>query len=264
MRSAPGASRTMFRDTHARSVLKALSWRIFGTLVTSALVFLFTRRLVLSLAVGGIEFVSKIALFWAHERLWDRLPWGKQRVPPAVIWFTGLPGAGKSTIAGWVADQLARRGLPVERLDGDVVRRIFPGTGFTRAAREEHLRRVGYLASRLETHGVFVVAAFVSPYVDARAFVRGLCRSFVEVYVSTPLAECERRDTRGLYAAARRGEIANFTGISDPYEPPPAPEVTVDASRLSVEEAGARVLSALLHRKSGRAGTPVPGKGAAR
>jgi adenylylsulfate kinase len=252
----------MFRESHARSVLKALSWRIFGTLVTSALVFLFTRRLVLSLAVGGVEFVSKIALFWGHERLWDRLPWGKQRTPPAVIWFTGLPGAGKSTIAGRVADRLRRRGVPVEVLDGDVIRRIFPGTGFTRAERDEHLRRVGFLASRLEQHGVFVVAAFVSPYADSRAFVRGLCRSFVEVHVSTPLAECERRDPKGLYAAARRGEIANFTGISDPYEPPPAAEVTVDASRLSVDAAGALVLAALDHRGSG--GASGTGKGAAR
>ena len=243
----------MFRESQARSMLKAVSWRVFGTVVTSALVYLFTRRLVLSLAVGGVEFFSKIVLFWLHERFWDRLPWGKERTPPAVIWFTGLPGAGKSTIADWVSEALRRRGLPVERLDGDAVRRIFPGTGWSRPAREEHLRRVGYLASKLEEHGVFVVASFVSPYAESRGFVRGLCRSFIEVHVSTPLAECERRDPKGLYAKARRGEIADFTGVSDPYEPPVRPEVTVDASRLSIEAAGNAVLAALAHRRAAAA-----------
>ena len=235
----------MFRETHTRSMLKALSWRIFGTVATTALVFVFTRQLVLSLAVGAVEFLSKIALFWMHERLWDRMAWGKQRVLPAVIWFTGLPGSGKSTVADWVAEQLRRRGLPVERLDGDAVRRIFPETGFTRPERDAHLRRIGFLASKLEEHGVFVVASFVSSYADSRQFVREQCASFVEVYVNTPLEECERRDPKGLYARARRGEIANFTGVSDPYEPPPAPEVTLDTSRLSVEAAGRQVLRAL-------------------
>ena len=98
---------------------------------------------------------------------------------------------------------------------------------------------------------MFVVASFVSPYADTRARVRELCGSFVEVYVSTPLAECERRDPKGLYARARRGEISDFTGVSDPYEPPTAPDVEVDASRLSVEAAGAKVLAAVDRRRAG-------------
>ncbi len=239
----------MFRESQTRSVAKAISWRLFGTLVTTALVFVFTRRLVLSLAVGAVEFLAKIALFWLHERIWDRVAWGRERVTPAVLWFTGLPGAGKSTLADWVAGQLGARGLPVERLDGDAVRRIFPETGFTRDERDAHLRRIGYLCGKLEAHGVFVVASFVSPYVESRRFVRGACRSFVEVYVSTPLAECERRDPKGLYARARRGELAHFTGVSDPYEAPTAPEVTIDTSVLDVATAGARVLEALDRRR---------------
>jgi adenylylsulfate kinase len=242
----------MYRETHARSIGKAVSWRLFGTIVTAALVFVFTRRLALSLVVGAVEFFSKIALFWAHERLWDRLPWGKRRVAPAVIWFTGLSGAGKSTIADWVAERLRGQGLPVERLDGDTVRQIFPSTGFTREERDSHIRRVGYLASRLERNGVFVVASFVSPYAEARGFARSRCESFIEVWVNTPLEECERRDSKGLYARARRGELPNFTGVNDPYEPPPSPEVTIDTGRLTVEEAGRTVLRALEGREVGR------------
>jgi adenylylsulfate kinase len=240
----------MFRESHSRSVAKAVSWRIFGTIVTTALVFVFTRRLVLSLAVGAVEFVAKIGLFWLHERLWDRLAWGKERIAPAVLWFTGLPASGKSTVADWVAGQLTARGLPVERLDGDAIRQIFPETGFTHDERDAHLRRIGYLASKLEAHGVFVVASFVSPYAASRRFIREVCHAFVEVYVSTPLEECERRDPKGLYARARRGEIANFTGISDPYEAPESPEVSIDTSRLSVAAAGAEVLRALARRQS--------------
>lgn len=160
----------------------------------------------------------------------------------AVLWFTGLSGSGKSTIAERVHAELERRGTEVEYIDGDALRSVFPNTGFTREQREEHLRRTGYMASRLAAHGVVVVASFVSPYRESRDFVRKLCRTFVEIYVSTPLDECERRDIKGLYARARRGEIRNFTGIDDPYEPPEHPELTLDTRSLSVDQSVAKVL----------------------
>ena len=106
----------MFRETHVRSVAKALSWRLLGTLATTALVFVFTRRLALSLAVGGLEFASKIALFWFHERAWERIRYGREEVAPAVVWLTGLSGAGKSAIARDVFEGLRRRGYPPEAL----------------------------------------------------------------------------------------------------------------------------------------------------
>jgi adenylylsulfate kinase len=141
-----------------------------------------------------------------------------------------------------VQEELKRRGLDVEYIDGDALREVFPSTGFTRAEREEHLRRTGYMASRLAAHGVTVVASFVSPYRDSREFIRKLCSEFVEIYVSTPLEECERRDVKGLYARARRGEIRNFTGIDDPYEPPEHPELTLDTRILSLDQSVAKVL----------------------
>jgi adenylylsulfate kinase len=160
----------------------------------------------------------------------------------AVLWFTGLSGSGKSTIAERVHAELERRGTEVEYIDGDALRSVFPNTGFTREQREEHLRRTGYMASRLEAHGIMVVASFVSPYRESRDFIRKLCRTFVEIYVSTPLGVCERCDVKGLYARARRGEIRNFTGIDDPYEPPEHPELTLDTRCLSVDQSVAKVL----------------------
>ena len=165
-----------------------------------------------------------------------------------MIWFTGLSGSGKSTVAHRLADMLRAQGQPIEMLDGDAIRAVFPTTGFTKSERDAHVKRVGYLASRLEFHGITVIASLVSPYRESRDFVRNLCRDFVEVYVSTPIEECERRDVKGLYAKARRGEITSFTGVDDPYETPTSPELVLDTSRLSVEEAATRVLETVRRR----------------
>ncbi len=235
----------MYRETNGRSVAKAISWRILGTLATAVLVFIFTGRVVVALAVGTLEFFSKIALFWVHERIWDRVKIGRREAVPAVVWFTGLSGSGKTTISRWLYDDLKRRGLRVEYLDGDTIRDLFPNTGFTKEDRDQHIRRVGYLASKLEQNGVFVVASFISPYCESRQFVRELCKNFIEVYVSTPIEVCEARDVKGLYARARRGEISNFTGVSDPYEPPVHPELMIDTQCVSVDQAGEMVLARL-------------------
>jgi adenylylsulfate kinase len=165
--------------------------------------------------------------------------------PAPVLWFTGLSGSGKSTIAVRVHEALVGRGTDVEYIDGDALREVFPNTGFTRAEREEHLRRTGYMASRLAAHGVTVIASFVSPYRESRDFIRRLCPGFVEIFVATSLDECERRDVKGLYARARRGEIRNFTGIDDPYEVPEHPELTLDTRALSVVQCVDRVLDRL-------------------
>jgi adenylylsulfate kinase len=176
-----------------------------------------------------------------------------RRASAPVLWLTGLSGAGKSTIAAQVNAVLRLQRIETEYLDGDAVRGIAPG-GFSRAERDAHVRRVGFFASRFADHGITVICALISPYRESRAYVREICDTFVEVYVSTPLAECERRDPKGLYARARRGELAQFTGIDDPYEPPERPEVTIDTSRKSCEEAVSIVLAAW----ADRAGRPVP------
>jgi adenylyl-sulfate kinase len=165
----------------------------------------------------------------------------------AVLWFTGLSGAGKSTIATAVHRVLSEHGVPSELLDGDAVRAISP-TGFTREDRETHVRRVGFLASRLEHHGVTVSCALISPYTASRLWVRQQCQRFIEIHVATPLAECERRDVKGLYARARRGEITHFTGIDDPYEPPERAEIVIDTTALPLEVSVDRVVKAWVER----------------
>jgi adenylylsulfate kinase len=177
-------------------------------------------------------------------------------VTACVVWLTGLPGSGKTTIAERVSQELRRRGHRGEVLDGDAMRSVFPQTGFSKMERDAHIRRAGYLASRLEFHGVIVVASFVSPYREARAAARALCRTFVEVYVATPLDECERRDVKGMYARARRGEIQQFTGVSDPYEAPVSPELVIDTRDLSVDEAARRVLEVVDASAAGTAELP--------
>jgi adenylylsulfate kinase len=144
------------------------------------------------------------------------------------LWFTGLSGSGKSTIAAPVVDELRRRGHRVELLDGDEVREnLSAGLGFSKADRDTNIRRIGWVAALLARNGVVAVTAAISPYRSVRDEVRAKIDSFVEVFVDTPIEVCEERDVKGLYERARAGEIAEFTGVSDPYEPPLSPEVRV-------------------------------------
>ena len=121
------------------------------------------------------------------------------------------------------------------------MRNLFPGTGFTREARDEHIKRIGFMASRLEHHGVIVVASFISPYRQSRQAVRKMCKNFIEVYVMASLETCQKRDVKGLYKKALAGEIKNFTGLDDPYEQPEKPELVIDTDSLSVEQSVERI-----------------------
>jgi adenylylsulfate kinase len=169
--------------------------------------------------------------------------------PGFTIWLTGMSGAGKSTLAAALAPALRERGLPVEVLDGDEVREhLSKGLGFSREDRDTNIRRIGYVARLLARNGVAVITAAISPYRAVRDEVRAQHARFLEVYVRCPLDELVRRDVKGLYAKALRGEISNFTGVSDPYEEPLHPDVVVDSSRDTVEEGLARILDALSQR----------------
>lgn len=164
----------------------------------------------------------------------------------AVLWFTGLPSSGKSTIARAVFQRLLDRGLLVELLDGAEVREsLSRGLSFSKEDREEHIRRMGYVAKLLSRNGVIAIGAAVSPYRATRDEVRRNTRNFVEVYVECPVDVAEQRDTDGWYARARRGEVEEFTGVNAPYEPPAAPEVHIRSDLESVGDAAAKVLARL-------------------
>src|SRR5213593_3337053 len=162
------------------------------------------------------------------------------------LWLTGLSGAGKSTLASAVGHELRRRGVRVEVLDGDEVRQnLSKGLGFSREDRDTNIRRIGYVAKLLTRNGVVVITAAISPYRAVRDEVRRQIGRFVEVYVRASLDECMRRDTKGLYRKALAGEVAAFTGVSDPYEEPLAPELVVDTERETVGESATRLIRRL-------------------
>jgi adenylyl-sulfate kinase len=166
-----------------------------------------------------------------------------------VLWFTGLSGAGKTTIANIVEPELERRGLVVDHLDGDIVRtHLSKGLGFSKEDRDTNIARIGWVASRVARAGAVVVVSAISPYEEMRRHARSLVEQhtpFIEIHVATPLEECARRDPKGLYAAAFAGEIADFTGVSAPYEAPLEPELRLDTSGKTPSESAATVLERL-------------------
>ena len=164
----------------------------------------------------------------------------------AVLWFTGLPSSGKSTIARAVYDQLLQRGLSAELLDGAEVREsLSRGLGFSREDREENVRRIGYVAKLLSRNGVLTICAAVSPYRATRAEVRHNTTNFIEVYVECPIEVAAARDVDGMYARARRGEIDEFTGVNAPYEEPLEPEVHIRSDLEPVSGAAWKVIRSL-------------------
>jgi adenylylsulfate kinase len=167
--------------------------------------------------------------------------------PGFTIWFTGLSGAGKTTISEIVAPALRERGLKIEVLDGDVVRtNLSKGLGFSKEDRDTNIRRIAFVADLLSRNGVGVITAAISPYREIRDEARQMMDGrFIEAYVKASVEVCEERDVKGLYAKARAGEIKEFTGVSDPYEPPENPELVLDTEHQSPEESAQQILDFL-------------------
>lgn len=162
------------------------------------------------------------------------------------IWFTGLSGAGKTTISRAVEEKLRERGCKLEILDGDIVREnLTKGLGFSKADRDENIRRIAFVAHILTRNDVIVLVSAIAPYADIRNEVRQRIGSFIEVYVNAPLAVCEQRDVKGLYKKARAGEIKHFTGIDDPYEAPTNPDVECHTDQETIEESVNKVIQKL-------------------
>jgi len=165
------------------------------------------------------------------------------------LWLTGMSGAGKSTISDQLMAQLRNSGARVELLDGDIVRtNLSQGLGFSREDRDTNIRRIGFVADLLSRNGIIVVVAAISPYRETREEVKSKIANFIEVFVDCPVEVLAARDVKGLYKRALAGEVGNFTGISDPYEPPLHPDVTVRSDQESVQESVGRIWSELIRR----------------
>lgn len=168
---------------------------------------------------------------------------------PVVVWFTGLSGSGKSTLADALETELNKRGFATMLLDGDNIRSgINNDLGFSEEDRKENIRRLSEIVKLFYDAGIVVLTAFISPFISDRETIRAKLPNgrFVEVFVDTPLEICEQRDTKGLYAKARKGEIKNFTGIDSPFEKPLAPEITIPTAELSIEESLNQLLKVIL------------------
>jgi adenylylsulfate kinase len=239
----------MHKEKHIRSIIKSVSWRITATLTTFGLVWIFTGQIETAAVVSGIEVFLKILFYYLHERIWGKLKFGKIEIEPFLIWFTGLPDSGKTTLADLLYQRLKQEDRKLERLDGANIREIFPKIGFTREERNKHIEKIGYLSSLLIKNNITVVASFISPYKESRHFVRSICKNFVEIYINTPLDVCEKRDSKGLYAKARSGELKMLTGVDDPYEEPENPDLTFNNDEMDNQMIVNEIVSYLKKKK---------------
>ena len=227
----------MYRETNKRSIVKGISWRVVATTTTIAIVYFFFDRLDLAIAAGMIETVLKVGLYWIHERAWFKVRWGKKKIEPFNLWFTGLPLSGKTTIADKVYTELENLHIPIERLDSKDIRDLIPGIGFTREDRNRHMHRIGFLIQKLQKNSISTVASFVSPYRESRKAIREMVENNIVVYVKTDIETCKARDYKGVYAKALNGELQNFSGVNDVYETPEHAEITINTDTMSADEA---------------------------
>jgi len=225
----------MYRETNQRSIVKGISWRVVATATTIIIIYFFFGRLDLAIAAGLIESVLKVGLYWAHERAWFKVRWGKKKIEPFNLWFTGLPLSGKTTIADKVYTELEKLHIPIERIDSKDIRELIPDIGYTREDRNRHMRRIGNLIRTLQKNSVSTVASFVSPYKESRRAIREMVKNNVVVYVKADVETCKKRDYKGAYEKAMSGEYQNFSGVNDVYEEPQHAEIVVDTDHLDVD-----------------------------
>ena len=232
----------MYKETNKRSIAKGISWRIVATTTTIIIIYFFFGRLDLAIAAGLIESVLKVGLYWAHERAWFKVRWGKKKIEPFNLWFTGLPLSGKTTIADKVYAELEKLHIPIERLDSKDIRDLIPGIGFTREDRNRHMHRIGYLIQKLQKNSISTVASFVSPYRESRKAIREMVKNNIVVYVKANIETCKVRDYKGVYIKAMAGKLQNFSGINDVYEEPQHAEIVIDTDKMSADEAATLIV----------------------
>lgn len=235
-------SNLMYKETNTRTIAKGFSWRFFATSTTVIIVFIFFGRLDLAIAAGVLETVSKVFLYYVHEKAWQKIRWGKKKIEPFNLWFTGLPLSGKTTIADLVFDKLQKYQIPLERIDSKDMRELIPDIGYSREDRNRHMHRIGHLIKTLQNNSISTVASFVSPYRESRKAIRTMVKNNVVVYIKADIETCKTRDYKGVYAKALNGELQNFSGVNDVYEEPLHAEIIIDTDTTSAEEAAETII----------------------
>jgi len=233
----------VYKETNRRFIVKGITWRLIATFTTVVIVYVFFGRLDLAIAAGVIESVLKVGLFWLHERVWFKVRWGKKRIEPFNLWFTGLPLSGKTTIADKVYEDLEKLHIPIERIDSKDIRELIPDIGYTREERNRHMRRIGNLICTLQKNSISTVSSFVSPYKESRRAIREMVKNNIVVYIKADIETCKSRDYKGAYAKALKGEFKNFPGVDEAYEEPKYAEILIDTEKMSVNEAAAIIVS---------------------
>jgi adenylylsulfate kinase len=238
----------MYKEHNSRTLFKTFTWRVTATLTTISLVYMFTGRIDTALEVGFIEVFAKMLFYYLHERSWDKIRWGKMEIPPFVVWISGIPRSGKTTLGNMIYDELKKEKLKLQRLDSHDVRPLFPETGFTREEVDNHIKRVGHLVSMLEKNGVVTIASFVSPYKESRKFVREICNNYVEVHLNTTIEKVKEHDKNNFYQKAEAGEYKNIPGYDVEYEKSENIECEIDMTINSLDEAKNQVVGLLKSR----------------
>jgi len=229
------------KESHMRTLIKAISWRVIASLTTTILVYLFFGRLDLAATVGILETLVKIFLYYIHDRVWNKIPFGIKKVEPFVIWMTGLPLSGKTTIARELKKILEKEGIKIYHIDSSYIRNLIPEIGYERKDRIIHLKRIAYLAKILQDNNISTIASFVSPYKETREFIKKLCKNVLIAYIKADIETCKERDYKGVYKKAIEGKIKNFTGISDVYEEPLDADIVIDTRKMSPKEAALEI-----------------------
>jgi len=227
----------MYKETNIRSIVKGITWRVVATTTTMTIVYLFFGNIELAVATGLLETVAKVGLYWGHEKIWQKVRWGRKKIEPFNLWFTGLPLSGKTTIADKVYEKLQKLDIPLERIDSKDIREMFPNAGFSKNERNRHIKRIGHLVQTLQKNSISTVCSFVSPYRESRKLIREMVKNNIVVYIKADIEECKKRDYKGVYEKALSGEIKNFTGISDVYEEPQHAEIVIDTTKIGIDEA---------------------------
>lgn len=238
----------MVKDSKIRTFLKSVTWRFTATATTMTLVYLFTGKLDTAIQVGSLELLAKMLIYYLHERGWEKIHYGRVEVPSFVLWISGIPISGKTELGDMVYKELKKSKLKAQRLDSHDVRPLFPETGFSKEEVDNHIRRVGHLASMLESNGIITIASFVSPYKESKGFVRDLCKNYVEVYLDTDVESVKKFDKNGFYEKARAGKYKNVPGVDVVFEDCDKTEIRLNMRNKSLEEAKDEIMAYLEKR----------------